>query len=123
MPSSTSSMRVTNLGAIVHVMVGRRTGLPFGLAAGQYEILSSSQGATFVAADPRGNFGTRRGYQANSFSNSTSTWVGGLVFCPFFEGKKFKYLVETGFFTGAPYSAIISPDPSVGYIATVVGWF
>jgi hypothetical protein len=113
-------------GAIVHVMVARRSPAPVSFLPGsQWETLTTSPGATFVAADSLGHFYEKnlRGYQANSFSNSASTWIGGLVFCPFYEEKKFKYLLESGTFSGQPYGPEIIPDPSVGCIATVVGWF
>lgn len=90
-------------GVILKVAIGRKGG---------------DKSAGFVPADDKGNF-PKEFNDSIGFSNYTGNLVGGIVFCPFFDGQKFKYkLCSNGKNNDMPVA-----DPSVGCIAFFVGYF
>jgi hypothetical protein len=53
-------------------------------------------------------------------TNYSGTFVGGTVFCPFYDGKKFKWKLCSNVYPG--HDDVAAPDPNIGCIAYVVGW-
>lgn len=70
---------------------------------------------SFIVSDRGGNFNASLAhFYHNSFTNYLAQWVGGMVLCPFYQGKKFKW--TTG-------SNDRMHDERVLTYASLIGWF
>ena len=70
---------------------------------------------SFVVADRLGNFSTLIHYFQNGFTSyGKDTWAGGVVFVPFYTGKKFKWKMQ---------SNNNNPDTKVYSYGSLIGWF
>jgi hypothetical protein len=76
---------------------------------------SNSDGASsFVCADRNGNYSNLAHYSQNGFTNYSGTWVGGVVFCPFYKDKAFKWKMV---------SNNADPSPVASSYGSLIGWF
>jgi hypothetical protein len=87
-------------GAIIKVMI-------VGTGSGNHAF------ASFVCADPQGNFTTDHTHE-NALTNYSASWIGGTLFCPFCYGKKIRFRLDSNASTA---------DQTIACIATIVGWF
>lgn len=72
--------------------------------------------AAFVCSDRNGKFAELGFYAHNGVTTGAGDLVGGVVFCPFFEGGKFRWKTLSQENKGKPDSATKS-------YATLIGWF
>ena len=77
-------------------------------------IVGGGGSCSLVVADRLGNFSSLSHYCHNGFTNYSNSYVGGLIFVPFYTGKTFKWKMKSN-----------SNDPETGILsyATLVGWF
>jgi hypothetical protein len=77
-------------------------------------VSTSAQTGSFVCADRNGNFSSISHYYQTGFTNYNLEGVGGMVFCPFFSGKSFKWRMD---------SNKKRRDDQVRSYAALIGWF